>query len=107
MSGRKIATVRTAYLTISRRSPGSWRAKQFVALEIINDFLHAEGGSVARHIVSRSNVGDDLVHRFAVFEAFPHDHRRFVQLIVFPGVEIYEYSFTTVKIRSHYVFASY
>src|SRR5215475_10294021 len=105
MSGRKIASVRMAYLTISRRSPGSWRAHQFVALEIINDSLHAEGGFIRRHFVSRSNISNDLVHRFAFFEAFPHDHRRFVQLIVFLRVEIYEYSFTAVKIRNHYVFA--
>src|ERR671927_863705 len=105
MSGRKIARVRTAYLTISRRSPGSWRANQFVALEIINDSLHAEGGMVRRHFVTRGDIGDDLVHRFAFFETFPNDHRRFVQLIVFLAVEIYEYSFTPVKISSHHVFA--
>src|SRR5689334_7505679 len=105
MSGRKIASVRTAYLTISRRSPGSWRANQFVALEIINDSLHAEGGFVRRNFVSRCDIVDDLAHCFAFFEAFPHDHRRFVQLKVFLGIEIDEYSFTAVKIRNHYVFA--
>jgi len=107
MSGRKIASVRTAYLTISRRSPGSWRAHQFVALEIINDSLHADSGSVQGHFVSRSDIGDDLIHRFASFEALPNNHRRFVQLIVFLRVEIYEYSFPAVKIRRHYVFAWY
>src|SRR5689334_4063856 len=105
MSGRKIARVRTAYLTIRRRSPGSWHAHQFVALEIINDSLHAERGFVWSHFVSRSDIGDDLHHRFAFFETFPNDHRRLVQLIVFLRVEIDEYSFAAVKIRDYYVLA--
>src|SRR5678815_1261127 len=107
MSGRKMTRVRTAYLTISRRSPGSWCANQFVALEIINDSLHADGGFIGRHFVSGSDVGNDLVHRFAFFETFPHDHRCLVQLKVFLGVEIYEYAFTAVEISCHYVFAWY
>src|ERR1041385_358047 len=105
MSGRKIARVRTAYLTISRRSPGSWRAHQFVALEVINDSLHAGRSCVRRHFVSRSDVGDDLVHRLAFFEAFPDDHRRFVQLVILLRVQIYEYAFTAVEVRNHHVFA--
>jgi adenylosuccinate lyase len=51
------------------------------------------------------DVGNDLVHGFASFKAFPHDHRRLVQLIIFLRVQVYEYSFTAVKIRNHYVLA--
>src|SRR5690242_11274169 len=101
MSGRKIARVRTAYLTIRRRSPGSWCAQQFVSLEISNDSLHADGGFVRGYFVSRSDVRNDLGHRFASFEALPHNHRRFVKLIIFLRVQIDEYSFAAVKIGNY------
>ena len=94
-----------AYLMISRRSLDSFGADKFVSLEIIKDSLHAECGFIQRYFVARRNIGRDLARRLALFESFPNDHRGLVQLIVLLGIQIDEYSFTTVKIGNHYMFA--
>jgi len=104
-SGTKSAAVRMAYLTISRRSRGSFGPNKFVSLEIINDSLHAVCGIIQRYFVARRDIFRDLVRRFALFESFPNDHRGLVQLIVLLGVQVDEYPFTTVKIGNDYMFA--
>lgn len=101
-SGRKIASVRTAYLICSRRS---LRADEFVSLEVINDSFHAESGFVEPDFVTGSDVGGDLVGRLALFQTFPNDHRSLVELIIFFGVEIDEYSFAAVEVGNDYMFA--
>jgi len=60
---------------------------------------------VSRDFVSGSDVGDDLAHRLAFFETLPDHHRRLVQLIIFFGVEIYEYSLAAVEVCGDNVFA--
>ena len=99
-----MAAVRMAYLTISRRS-SLGRADKFVTLEVINDSFHAECRFVERDFVVGSDVGGDFRRRLALFQAFPNDHRGLVQLIVFLGIEIYEYALATVEICSYHVFA--
>jgi hypothetical protein len=52
-----------------------------------------------------SDVGDDLAHRLAIFEALPDHHRRLVQLIIFFRVEIYENTLAAFEVRGDNVFA--
>src|SRR6185369_16633614 len=87
-SGRKSAAVRMAYLIRRRLAAASACAQEFVSLEIIDNALHARCGVVSWDFVSGSDVGDDLAHRLALFEALPDHHRGLVQLIIFFGVEI-------------------
>ena len=96
------AGVGREYLLISRRSSG---ADQFVSLEISNDSLHAEGGFIQRHVVAGRNVSRDLARGLSLFETFPHEHRSLVKLIVFPGVQVYEYSLATIEVSDYNMFA--
>ena len=102
MSGRKIAAVRMAYLIVTRRVLG---AEKFVSLEVINDSFHAELGFIERDFVAGRDVGGNLRRRLALFETFPNYHRSLVKLVVFLRVEIDEYSFAAIEIRSYDVFA--
>src|ERR1700752_2851567 len=99
--GTKSATVKIEYLRTRRRSPGG---KKLVSLEIINDSFHADLSFIQCDLIAGSNIGCDLAHRFALFKTLPNNHRGFVQLIIFFSIEIYEYSFTAIKIRYHDMF---
>ena len=86
-------------------SQRSLRADEFVSLEIINDSLHAQCGFVQSNFIDGGDIRNDLAHRLALFQTFPNNHRRLVELIVSLRIQIDEYAFAAVKIRNYDMFA--
>ncbi len=39
--------------------------------------------------------------RLALLEAFPNDHRAFIQLVIALGIKVHQYAFAAVKISDH------